>query len=111
MNEQTFKSVVLGILLCSGSLFVNSRVVLGEDDSKEEAGSRNFEHLLMLTEKQTAELHGETKRIKKELAEFEARTRELSAQVQSARQKMAQLQKEAETISALLERKSMVDMP
>jgi hypothetical protein len=103
MNERTFKSMVLGLLVCAGSLCLNSHVVSGEEHNKEEH-SRNFEHLLLLAEKQTAELQSETKRIKKELAEFEARNRELSAEVQSARQKMAQLQKEAETINAFLER-------
>jgi hypothetical protein len=57
-------------------------------------------------------LDSEVKRTKQELAEFEARNRELSGQVQSVREHMMRLQEETEAIkeSSLLERKAMEDM-
>ena len=103
VKERTFQSTVLGILLFSGSHFVGLSVVLGEGDNVEKA--RSFEGLLVQAKGKIEELHSETKRIKSELAEFEARNHQLSAQVESARQKMARLGKEAETVTALLERK------
>ncbi|HKO29862.1 MAG TPA: hypothetical protein VJU54_01890 [Nitrospiraceae bacterium] len=107
VKERIFQSTVLSILLFSGSHFVGLCVALGEEDNSEKA--LNFEDLLVQAKERTAELDSETKRIKSELAEFAARNRELSAQLESARQKMAQLGKEAETVTALLERKAMDD--
>src|SRR5262249_10556022 len=62
--------------------------------------------------KRTAELDNEVKRSKKELAEYEARNRELTAQVQAVREQMARVQEESEALkeSALLERKARTDM-
>jgi CRISPR/Cas system-associated protein Cas5 (RAMP superfamily) len=109
VKERTFKSTVLGILMCSGVVLLNGCVVLEEKYHAEKARSLSFQRLLAQEEKRTAELDSETKRIKRELLEFEARNRELSAQVQSAREQMARLQEEAEVIkeSTVLERKAM----
>lgn len=101
----------LGILLCSG-LLVSGCVVLEEKYNAEKARSLNFQRLLAQEEKRTAELDSEIRHTKAELAEFEARNRELSAQVQVAREQMGRLQEETEAIreATLLERKALEDM-
>lgn len=101
----------LGILLCSG-LLVSGCVVLEEKYNAEKARSLNFQRLLAQEEKRTAELDSEIRHTKAELAEFEARNRELSAQVQVAREQMGRLQEEAEAIreATVLERKALEDM-
>ena len=112
VNDRISRKIILGMLmLCCGPL-VSGCVVLEEKYNAEKARSLNFQRLLAQEEKRTAELDNEVKRTKKELAEFEARNRELSAQVQAAREQMGRLQEEAEAIkeSALLERKAMEDM-
>jgi len=105
------KIVLSGVLLCSGWL-VSGCVVLEEKYNAEKARSLNFQRLLAQEEKRTAELDSEVKRTKLELAEFEARNRELSGQVQVAREQMGRLQEEAEAIreATLLERKALEDM-
>ena len=102
---------LLGILLCSG-LLVSGCVVLEEKYNAEKARSLNFQRLLAQEEKRTAELDSEIRHTKAELAEFEARNRELSAQVQVAREQMGRLQEETEAIreATVLERKALEDM-
>ena len=89
-----------------------SGCVLNEKYEAEKARSLNFQRLLAQEEKRTAELDNEVKRSKKELAEFEARNRELSAQIQAVREQMSRVQEESEAIkeAALLERKAKTDM-
>lgn len=109
--ERAQRIVLLGILLCSGWL-VSGCVVLEEKYNAEKARSLNFQRLLAQEEKRTAELDSEIRHTKAELAEFEARNRELSAQVQMAREQMGRLQEEAEAIreATVLERKALEDM-
>ena len=109
--ERARKIISLGILLCSG-LLVSGCVVLEEKYNAEKARSLNFQRLLAQEEKRTAELDSEIRHTKAELAEFEARNRELSAQVQVAREQMGRLQEEAEAIreATVLERKALEDM-
>ncbi len=109
--ESARRIILLGILLCSGSL-ASGCVVLEEKYNAEKARSLNFQRLLAQEEKRTAELDSEVRHTKAELAEFEARNRELSAQVQQAREQMARLQEEAEAIreATVLERKALEDM-
>lgn len=89
-----------------------SGCVLSEKYEAEKARSLNFQRLLSQEEKRTAELDNEVKRAKKELAEYEARNRELTAQVQAVREQMSRVQEESEAIkeAALLERKARADM-
>lgn len=89
-----------------------SGCVLSEKYEAEKARSLNFQRLLSQEEKRTAELDNEVKRSKKELAEYEARNRELTAQVQAVREEMGRVQEESEAIkeAALLERKARADM-
>ncbi|SLM49366.1 conserved protein of unknown function [Nitrospira japonica] len=98
------------ILICGG--FILSGCVLSEKYEAEKARSLNFQRLLSQEEKRTAELDNEVKRSKKELAEYEARNRELTAQVQAVREQMGRVQEEADAIkeAALLERKARADM-
>ena len=109
--ERARRIPFLGILLCSG-LLVSGCVVLEEKYNAEKARSLNFQRLLAQEEKRTAELDSEIRHTKAELAEFEARNRELSAQVQVAREQMGRLQEEAEAIreATVLERKALEDM-
>lgn len=111
VGERARRISLLGILLCSGVL-ANGCVVLEEKYNAEKARSLNFQRLLAQEEKRTAELDSEVRRTKAELAEFEARNRELSAQVQVAREQMGRLQEEAEAIreATVLERKALEDM-
>jgi len=97
-------------ILCGG--FILSGCVLSEKYEAEKARSLNFQRLLSQEEKRTAELDNEVKRSKKELAEYEARNRELTAQVQAVREQMSRVQEESEAIkeAALLERKARADM-
>jgi septal ring factor EnvC (AmiA/AmiB activator) len=83
-----------------------------EKYNTEKSRSLNFQRLLAQEERRTVELESEVKRAKQELAEFEARNRELSGQVQSVREHMTRLQEETEAIkeASLLERKAMEDM-
>ncbi|BFU96828.1 MAG: conserved protein of unknown function [Nitrospira sp.] len=92
--------------------FMLSGCVLSEKYEAEKARSLNFQRLLSQEEKRTAELDNEVKRSKKELAEYEARNRELTAQVQAVREQMSRVQEESEAIkeAALLERKARADM-
>jgi hypothetical protein len=92
--------------------FILSGCVLSEKYEAEKARSLNFQRLLSQEEKRTAELDNEVKRSKKELAEYEARNRELTAQVQAVREEMSRVQEESEAIkeAALLERKARADM-
>lgn len=114
-EQQVFEGarriLFLGILLCGGWV-VSGCVVLEEKYNAEKARSLNFQRLLAQEEKRTAELDSEIRHTKAELAEFEARNRELSAQVQMAREQMGRLQEEAEAIreATLLERKALEDM-
>jgi hypothetical protein len=114
-EQQVFEGarriLFLGILLCGG-LVESGCVVLEEKYNAEKARSLNFQRLLAQEEKRTAELDSEIRHTKAELAEFEARNRELSAQVQMAREQMGRLQEEAEAIreATLLERKALEDM-
>jgi LysM repeat protein len=105
------KLMVATLIIWSGSL-LSGCVVLEEKYNAEKTRSLNFQRLLAQEERRTAELDSEVKRTKQELAEFEARNRELSGQVQSVREHMMRLQEETEAIkeSALLERKAMEDM-
>ena len=109
--ERARRIISLGILLCSG-LLVSGCVVLEEKYNAEKARSLNFQRLLAQEEKRTAELDSEIRHTKAELAEFEARNRELSAQVQVAREQMGRLQEETEAIreATVLERKALEDM-
>jgi LysM repeat protein len=109
--ESARRTIFLGILLCSG-LLVSGCVVLEEKYNAEKARSLNFQRLLAQEEKRTAELDSEIRHTKAELAEFEARNRELSAQVQVAREQMGRLQEETEAIreATVLERKALEDM-
>jgi len=102
-------SIVLAI---TSTAVLSSGCVLNEKYEAEKARSLNFQRLLAQEEKRTAELDNEVKRSKKELAEFEARNRELTAQVQAVREQMSRVQEEAEAIkeAALLERKARADM-
>ncbi len=111
VRKHVKKIILSGVLLCSGWL-VSGCVVLEEKYNAEKARSLNFQRLLAQEEKRTAELDSEVKRTKLELAEFEARNRELSAQVQVAREQMGRLQDEAEAIreATVLERKALEDM-
>jgi len=110
--NQTYKMLGCGVLVLCGTMSLSGCVVLEEKYNAEKARSLNFQRLLAQEEKRTAELDSEAKRTKKELAEFEARNRELTAQVQSAREQMGRLQEETEAVkeSAMLERKAMEDM-
>lgn len=103
-------SVRVAALICGG--FILSGCVLSEKYEAEKARSLNFQRLLSQEEKRTAELDNEVKRSKKELAEYEARNRELTAQVQAVREEMSRVQEESEAIkeAALLERKARADM-
>jgi hypothetical protein len=103
-------SVRVAALICGG--FILSGCVLSEKYEAEKARSLNFQRLLSQEEKRTAELDNEVKRSKKELAEYEARNRELTAQVQAVREEMGRVQEESEAIkeAALLERKARADM-
>jgi LysM repeat protein len=103
--------MVATLIIWSGSL-LSGCVVLEEKYNAEKTRSLNFQRLLAQEERRTAELDSEVKRTKQELAEFEARNRELSGQVQSVREHMMRLQEETEAIkeSALLERRAMEDM-
>lgn len=105
------KPILFLMLISCGSWF-SGCVVLEEKYAAEKARSLNFQRLLAQEEKRTAELDSEVKRTKVELAEFEARNRELSVQVQAAREQMGRLQEEAEAIkeATLLERKALDDM-
>lgn len=105
------KPILCLMLIACGPL-VGGCVVLEEKYNAEKARSLNFQRLLAQEEKRAAELDSEVKRTKVELAEFEARNRELSLQVQSAREQMGRLQEEAESIkeATLLERKALDDM-
>ena len=111
VGERARRISLLGILLCSGVL-ASGCVVLEEKYNAEKARSLNFQRLLAQEEKRTAELDSEVRHTKAELAEFEARNRELSAQVQVAREQMGRLQEEAEAIreATVLERKALEDM-
>ena len=106
------KKPILCLLLIAGGPLVGGCVVLEEKFNAEKARSLNFQRLLAQEEKRAAELDSEVKRTKVELAEFEARNRELSLQVQSAREQMGRLQEEAEAIkeATVLERKALDDM-
>ncbi len=97
-------------LVCVG--FLLNGCVMSEKYEAEKARSLNFQRLLAQEEKRTAELDNEAKRSKKELAEYEARNRELTAQVQAVREQMARVQEEADAVkeAALLERKAKADM-
>lgn len=115
-DEQPFgarvrKTALFGILFLGWS-FMSGCVVLEEKFNAEKARSLNFQRLLAQEEKRTAELDSEVKRTKVELAEFEARNRELSIQVQMAREQMARLQEETEAIreATVLERQALEDM-
>ncbi|HEU4684750.1 MAG TPA: LysM peptidoglycan-binding domain-containing protein [Nitrospira sp.] len=103
-------SFTVPALICT-SLLLNA-CVLNEKYEAEKARSLNFQRLLAQEEKRTAELDNEVKRSKKELAEYEARNRELTAQVQAVREQMSRVQEEAEAIkeAALLDRKARSDM-
>ena len=105
------KPILCLMLIACGPL-VGGCVVLEEKYNAEKARSLNFQRLLAQEEKRAAELDSEVKRTKVELAEFEARNRELSLQVQSAREQMGRLQEEAEAIkeATVLERKALDDM-
>ena len=105
------KWMAVALIICSSSL-LSGCVVLEEKYNAEKMRSLNFQRLLAQEERRTAELDSEVKRTKQELAEFEARNRELSGQVQSVREHMMRLQEETEAIkeSALLERRAMEDM-
>ncbi len=105
------KTALFGILLMGG-VVASGCVVLEEKFNAEKARSLNFQRLLIQEEKRTAELDSEVKRTKMELAEFEARNRELSTQVQMVREQMARLQEETEAIreATVLERKALEDM-
>jgi outer membrane murein-binding lipoprotein Lpp len=105
------KLMVVTLIIWSGSL-LSGCVVMEEKYNAEKTRSLNFQRLLAQEERRTAELDSEVKRTKQELAEFEARNRELSGQVQSVREHMMRLQEETEAIkeSALLERRAMEDM-
>ncbi|HSB45032.1 MAG TPA: LysM peptidoglycan-binding domain-containing protein [Nitrospira sp.] len=97
-------------VICGG--LVLSGCVLTEKYEAEKARSLNFQRLLAQEEKRTGELDNEVKRSKRELAEYEAKTRELTAQLQAVREQMARVQEEADAMkeAALLERKAHVDM-
>jgi len=106
------KKPILCLMLIACGPLVGGCVVLEEKYNAEKARSLNFQRLLAQEEKRATELDSEVKRTKVELAEFEARNRELSLQVQSAREQMGRLQEEAEAIkeATVLERKALDDM-
>lgn len=103
-------SIGIGALICGALLL--SGCVMSEKYETEKARSLNFQRLLAQEEKRTAELDSEVTRSKKELAEYEARNRELTAQVQAVREQMARVQEEADAVkeAALLERKAKAEM-
>lgn len=83
--------VALGLLSTTGCVFK-------ETYEAEKARSLNFQRLLAQEEKRTAELDNELKRVKRDSADYEARNRELTAQVQSAREQMGRVQEEADAL-------------
>lgn len=104
------RSIGVGALIC-GALLLGG-CVMSEKYETEKARSLNFQRLLAQEEKRTGELDSEVKRSKKELAEYEARNRELTAQVQAVREQMARVQEEADAVkeASLLERKAKAEM-
>ncbi|GKS58381.1 hypothetical protein YTPLAS18_19080 [Nitrospira sp.] len=83
--------VAFGLLSTTGCVFK-------ETYEAEKARSLNFQRLLAQEEKRTAELDNELKRVKRDSADYEARNRELTAQVQSAREQMGRVQEEADAL-------------
>ncbi len=85
-------------LTVAGGLLMTTGCVFKETYEAEKARSLNFQRLLAQEEKRTAELDNELKRVKRDTAEYEARNRELTAQVQAAREQMARVQEETDAL-------------
>ncbi len=99
------------LALTSGFLAM-SGCVLKETHEAEKTRAVNFQRLLAQEEKRTAELDSELKRIKRDAADYEARNRELTAQVQTAREQMARVQEESDALreSIALQQKAQEQM-
>ena len=112
VGERASRKLMAGGLVIGSCLLLSGCVVMEEKYNTEKSRSLNFQRLLAQEERRTVELESEVKRAKQELAEFEARNRELSGQVQSVREHMTRLQEETEAIkeASLLERRAMEDM-
>lgn len=112
VGERAMKKLMAGGVVIGSCLLLSGCVVMEEKFNAEKTRSLNFQRLLAQEERRTVELESEVKRAKQELAEFEARNRELSGQVQSVREHMTRLQEETEAIkeASLLERRAMEDM-
>jgi septal ring factor EnvC (AmiA/AmiB activator) len=112
VNKRLFRSTVLGILLCCGSLVMPVCVLFAGQYEPGKTRSLDLQLLLEQEKERTAELDGEIQRTKEEMRTLSLELGELSAQVQNARDQMARLQQEVEAIneSSLLQRKTTQDV-
>ncbi|MEX5214126.1 MAG: LysM peptidoglycan-binding domain-containing protein [Nitrospiraceae bacterium] len=85
-------------LMMAGLCLATTGCVFKETYEAEKARSLNFQRLLAQEEKRTAELDSEVKRVKREAADYEARNRELSAQVQAVREQLSRTQEETDSL-------------
>jgi nucleoid-associated protein YgaU len=85
-------------LMMAGLFMATTGCVFKETYEAEKARSLNFQRLLAQEEKRTAELDSEVKRVKRDAADYEARNRELSAQVQAVREQLARTQEETDSL-------------
>ncbi|MGE3151826.1 MAG: LysM peptidoglycan-binding domain-containing protein [Nitrospiraceae bacterium] len=85
-------------LMMTGLFLATTGCVFKETYEAEKARSLNFQRLLAQEEKRTAELDSEVKRVKRDAADYEARNRELSAQVQAVREQLARTQEETDSL-------------
>jgi LysM repeat protein len=86
-----------GALLIAGGVcgLLLTGCVMAEKYEAEKARSLNFQRLLAQEEKRTGELDAEVKRVKREAADTEARSREMKAQIEALREQLARIQEEA----------------
>lgn len=87
--------------------FVLAGCVMTEKYEAEKARSLNFQRLLAQEEKRTGELDSELKRVTREAAEHEGRSRELEAQLKAVREQLAGIQEETDALreaAALMEK-------
>lgn len=85
-------------VMMAGLFMATTGCVFKETYEAEKARSLNFQRLLAQEEKRTAELDSEVKRVKRDAADYEARNRELSAQVQAVREQLARTQEETDSL-------------
>ncbi|HSE57081.1 MAG TPA: LysM peptidoglycan-binding domain-containing protein [Nitrospiraceae bacterium] len=99
-------------LMVAGLCLATTGCVFKETYEAEKARSLNFQRLLAQEEKRTAELDSEVKRVKRDAADYEARNRELSAQVQAVREQLARTQEEADSLreAMALQEKAQMQM-